>query len=638
VREGRPSVPEQVDLAIARALEKVPADRFASAKDFADALQGRSVTGGVVRASPKATRWNGGALVGVSIVSLAALVMSVGWWRSAHEPPPPANRFVVTLPPGVSVGGGDGLKVAMSHDGQSLAFSTSDLRLGLRRLDQVEPIFFSKVRPPGPELHFSADGKWLAYWDHGPNKIPFGAGDAGAEPTRLAEAPTLGAIAYFGANLIYLLQNEFFSVPSSGGLPRKLASMDTVRDYGWSRPVMLPDGKTIAFVDSPRNAQGRPGPPRLALISIDDGRRTLLDLEVTGVVGYVDGILVFTLPGRILAVKLDVAARKVVGDPVDMIADHVWAPTRVTVSDNGTLAYLSDASPVTKLEIVDALGNVTSSLPQDREYLDAVFSADRTRIAVTIVDLNQPDIWIYDVESRVFARLTQNGGRSPAWTPDGKAIVFLAKGGAFSMAVDGGTAAEPIPGVSELAPPLLEVEISPDAKYAVLLGGGRPGEGPKASHVTAVPLAGGKSLRILEGAEAPYAFNVSPNGKWIAYESRETRRHEVYIHSFPGGEARLQVSTDGGDEPRWSADGRKLVYRIDKQFREATFDFSGSVPRVIRTDTLFANRNLSDRPISSYNVHPDGKHFIVTRPLGDGTKLVVVTNWITDVRAKLAGK
>jgi hypothetical protein len=111
----------------------------------------------------------------------------------------------------------------------------------------------------------------------------------------------------------------------------------------------------------------------------------------------------------------------------------------------------------------------------------------------------------------------------------------------------------------------------------------------------------------------------------------------VYIRSFPTGAAQLQVSTDGGDAPRWSADGRRLVYRNDKQFREVTLDFSGLVPRVVRTDTLFAREDLSTRPIADYNVHPDGKRFVVTR-LSETTKLVVVPNWISEVRAKLAGK
>ena len=145
VRERRASVPEHVDLAIMKALEKLPADRFATAKEFADALVGR-VPIRATGASPRDARRRRGALLAVAIVGIAAAVASAGWWRAAHVPPPVANRFVVTVPPDVSVGGaGFGLKVALSHDGQSLAFAGSDTRVYIRRLDQLEPILFPKA-------------------------------------------------------------------------------------------------------------------------------------------------------------------------------------------------------------------------------------------------------------------------------------------------------------------------------------------------------------------------------------------------------------------------------------------------------------------------------------------------------------
>jgi dipeptidyl aminopeptidase/acylaminoacyl peptidase len=182
------------------------------------------------------------------------------------------------------------------------------------------------------------------------------------------------------------------------------------------------------------------------------------------------------------------------------------------------------------------------------------------------------------------------------------------------------------------------LEFSPDNRYAILLREGMERDTATVSHVTVVPLAGGKPISILESAEAPHSFSVSPNGKWVAYESRESQRHEVYVRSFPTGAASVQVSTDGGNQPKWSPDGRRVVYQNDKLFREATLDFTGSVPRVVHTDTIFASQQPGVRRIVSYAVHPDGKHFVVSRDATDETKLVVVTNWISEVRAKLSGK
>jgi len=400
---------------------------------------------------------------------------------------------------------------------------------------------------------------------------------------------------------------------------------------------MLSDGKTIAFSDTPRGVER--GRQQLALISIGDRVRSLLDLETSGIVGYVDGTLIFTRPvGRLLAVKFDLGRRKVLGEPVELIADRTTGgPTRVTVSDNGTLAYLADAAPFARVELVDTLGTVTSSLPETRQYLDVVPSPDGKRIAITVGENNQADIWVYNVESRLLTRLTQTGAGSPSWTPDGKRIAFVGTSGVSWIPVDGG-APEAIPGTSRLGSDFLAVEISADGKYAVLRRDHRSGEPTRASRAVAVPLAGGEPIPLLEGADTPLASSVSPTGKWIAYESRETGRHEVFIRPFPSGAGKLQVSTDGGDVPRWSADGRKIFYRWDKEFHAVTLDVRGAMPRIVRADVLFANRDLTDRPIGSYRAHPDGKHFVVTRPMGDGTKLVVVPNWMMEVRAKLAGK
>jgi serine/threonine-protein kinase len=643
VRESRESVPEHVSLAIARSLEKLPADRFVSAKEFAEALQG-SVPIRTTGESRRAPRRSRAAMIGIVGASLVAVAASLGWWRAAHSPPPVANRFVVEPPPGISIGGGSARKVALSHDGQLLAFSSTmpESRLLLRHLGQLEPIAFPypKISVPGPELHFSEDGKWLAYWRKGPRILPVTPGDTAVEPRQLAQVPAIGHIAYFGSDLIYLFANEFFTVSVSGGTPRKLASMDTLRDIAWQWPMMLPDHKTIAFAVVPR----RRGPPRLALMSADGGTPTLLDLEATSVIGCVDGILVFMRGNRLFAVKFDVGGRKVVGEPVDLIADRIIDPTRVAVSDNGTLAYLADAAPDARLEIIDRLGNVTASLPEIRAYAQPVVSPDGKHIAVIAESDGPPDLWIYSVESRVFTRLTQVTSSYTAWTPDSKRIAFRGADRLFDwMPADGSAAPEPIPNTTALKDSpgfYTQLAFSPDNKYLIVLREFTPSQTRPASppsHLTLVPLAGGAPIGTLEDAEAPHSFSVSPNGKWIAYQSRETNRYEVFIRSFPSGSAKLQLSTDGGDQPKWSPDGRQVVFRSDKLFREATLDFSGPVPRVVRTDTLFGSQNAGFRRIDTYGVHPDGKHFVVARPVGDGTKLVVVTNWITEVRAKLAG-
>jgi WD40 repeat protein len=419
--------------------------------------------------------------------------------------------------------------------------------------------------------------------------------------------------------------------------------MDTALDAAWSSPIMLPDGKTIAFSDTPRDAKGGQSPAHLALMTLDGKSRTLLDLEASGIVAYVDGILIFTRPGnflreRLFTVKFDAGRRKVLGTPVELVADRITDRNSVTVSDNGTLAYIANDVAFKKVEIVDTLGNVTASLPDFDRYHEAAVSPDGKRIAFTISDGVQFDVWVYDVETGVKTRLTHTVADTPRWTLDGKRLAFSTNDGSFWMPVDGSGTAEPIPGTPALGVGYWFTELAGDGKYIIVGHTVKTGSGGEKISNVAIPFGGGTPIALLEGAEVPSALNVSPNGKWIAYESRETRQHEVYIRSFPSGSAKVQVSTEGGDDPKWSVDGRKLFYRKDKEFRVATLDLSGAAPRVVRTGVLFANRDLAERPISSYSVHPDGKHFVVTRPVGDGARLVIVENWIAEVRAKLAGK
>jgi serine/threonine-protein kinase len=198
--------------------------------------------------------------------------------------------------------------------------------------------------------------------------------------------------------------------------------------------------------------------------------------------------------------------------------------------------------------------------------------------------------------------------------------------------VDGSGPAEPLPGTASIAPGS-GLAISPDDKYAIFSHDVPNG----ARLVTAVPLAGGAPIPLLEGTDFPSNFAVSPSGKWIAYASNESGRPEVYIRPFPSGKGSLQVSTDHGVDPRWSPDGRKLYYHTDTEYRAVTLDISGGMPRIVGNDKLFPKRDLVDRPIRYWSVHPDGKHFLAVRILG-GIKLAVVTNWLTEVRAKLAGK
>jgi serine/threonine-protein kinase len=649
VRESRASVPEHVDDAVAVALEKLPADRFASAKEFADALEGRGSplpTGRRTRAlrssSRSATPW-----IAASVLGVAALAAGAWGWRATHAAPPRPLPFVVEPPPGLTMGSvNQGLQVALSPDGQTLAYAAAG-RLFVRRFGQLDDIAFPKTNPRGSEFHFSADGTWLLYTDGGPNKIRTGASNTGDEPFKVTPPTSRLQIAGTNASELFYLQfDALWRVPLAGGTPRRFAKMDTTQDDDWCRPTMLPDGKTIAFRVTPRGAHPCTGTSncRLGLISIDDGPqavRTVVDsLDVQSVIGYLDGALIFSRNSegvrRLMAVKFDIGRRKLLGEPVSLGVDNVMmldnGTAHAAVSETGTLAYLKAPAVTSTLETFDEHGVATQLLPGSRVYGQAVIAPDGKRIAVSISEKGQYDIYVYDPASTALTPLTRAGGFSPSWTRDGKRIVFIAaktgnvEGAAMWVAADGSSAPEAIPAMSGFGPTFSGISVTPDGNYIT---------GIRYVTLYAFPVAGGQPIQVgpISGGmiDNQGGAVVSPNGKWVAYPAYTTR-WEIFVRPFPSGKGELPVSPDGGGLPRWWGD--KLIYTHGNSYRVVKFDETGAMPRIVRVDSL----PIDGRQFSIGSVHPDGKRFVGTRTVSGDVKLVVVTNWLTELREKLAGK
>jgi hypothetical protein len=579
------------------------------------------------------------AWIVAAIGATMGLAGGVGWWRAQHVPLLRPAHFTIEPPAGVRIGDvSAGMSVAISRDGQTIAFIAGGPsgQLHVRRLDQLEPTFIRNVSPAA-DLHFSPDGDFIAF--HAPNRIGGLAKIAivggNAEPTRIADIVDWTGLSWtYSPDVVYVRDNALWRVPP-GAAPHKIAWADTAMER-WSLPHILPDGRTIALRVHSRGTLGSVG-DSLAVISIDGGSPTRLGLEGHNVIGYVDGTLIFSRTGgRIMGVPFDLAGRKVRGEPVLLLSDVAFKPyggAMAALSDNGTLAYLV-GSVSTQLQIVGEHGDVISAITEPRRYGTPVWSPDGKRIALSVVAGTVPDIWVYDAESRVLSRVTQNGGTEPAWAPDGKRIAFIGERGnrAQLVAADGSGTPQDIPGVAGLEGTPGKVELTRDGKYAIVATIGAAGGGAPARRHYAIPLAGGAPVALETSADGQ-GVTVSPNGKWMAYSSGESGRAEIYIRPFPTGSGRVQVSSSYGALPSWSADGRRLFY-AGPAYRVASLDVSGELPRVLRTDSLFTTDYADKR----FSVHPDGKRFAIIREAGEGAKLIVITNWMTEVRAKLAAR
>ena len=648
----RPAVRASVQRAVEKALAKVPADRFATAGEFLDALEGSTPVSALgSRKNISLTVGNAIPWGAAGVAGLVALVAGTAWWRAARVPPPTPVRFTIDVPAGEAM---SNAAIALSRDGRSVAFRTSGLRgqLYLRRLDQLEPVAHPKATG-AYDLHFSPDGTSLLYTSGGgPTTVPTDSSEVNTEPKRLW-SPSGNGWAGVGwmnsSNVLHIFADTLWRVPLDSGRPRQaLAAMDATVDATWRQPVMLSDGKTVAIRVTLRSATS-PNNDRLALVSIDGGARTLLDLESKGVLGYIDGVLIFaSVDGRLMGVRFDLAQRRPLGAPVELVNAVDIEPSTgplASVSDNGTLAYLV-STPRSLTQIADERGTVIQEISDSRLYYQTVWSPDGERIALYMVEKSQQYVGVYDVKNGSLTVLPgTTGAFYPIWTPDGSRIAFtgwaprMRTGGrAMWVVPDGRSRPEPIPGTSSFGPTIVRSEFSPDGSYVVVRQELLPGQPRDKPRAFAIPLTGGQPFAIIHGAPGPDNPEISPNGKWIAYTTVDSAGQpaRVYLEPFPSGSWRVRVSAELGIQPRWSRDGRTLFYFSRGKVRRATLDTSGAVPRVLRTDSLFYDPTFTERPIRSWDVHPDGKRFVLARSVGGGTKLVVVENWMTEVRAKLA--
>ena len=344
--------------------------------------------------------------------------------------------------------------------------------------------------------------------------------------------------------------------------------------------------------------------------------------------------------GRIMGSRLDLRARKTSGDPVvllENVARQGFTGAWGALSENGTLAYLTGAANA-RVEIIDEHGATLSTLgAEPRDYDEVVWSPDGTRLLLQSSASGRHDMWVYDLASRVGTSVTEaNGGVMGRWTPDGHRIVFMKIGKrtrAYSVAADGSGAAEPITQAGTRS--FGAMSLSFDGRYLLAMIFPQASEAASRKiRIEALPLSGDAKPVVLFEAPKPSPIPAtSPDGKWMSYASDESGRFEIYIRPFPGGAGRVQISSNGGNDAQWSHDGRRLFYRGGGAFRVATLDVSGGIPRVVRTDSLFA-----DVYRGGYSLHPDGKGIAVLRDAGQGTRLVIVTNWLSEARAKLRNK
>ena len=645
VRLVRSTVPPHVEEAVHRALAKLPADRFGTAQQFADALArptmqlvaptGPTITPAAVVAAARAwlsahrRRVTNAAVIGVL---LAGAVW--GWLRPMKSTAPAVVRFELTFGRGQRVSTQTGVNLALSPDGAQLVYaeeSNEGTQLLVRDIDQLETRVIAGTAS-GSQPFFSPDGQWLGFYQDGKiRKVSL----AGGPPITIAAVVDLLGASWGPDDVIAFRTGGGISRVSAagGGVPETVARPDSGSDLRW--PDVLPDGKA-ALVTVFAGLTGA----QLGVVSFETGTVTPLGLAGTNPRYVQPGYIVYgTAEQSLLSVRFDAARRRVTGSPVAVLEGVMvkgGGATEFAVSSTGTLTYLA-GSPLNRLVTVDR-GGAATPLPEGfRDYQDPRFSPDGGRIAVVATGQDH-DVWVYSIAARTLSRLTfQGDDHDPEWTPDGMRVIFSSQRGSRRalhwLPADGSKAAEVLLASEyELYAPTLDA-----AGRYLAFQELRPGQ---QSDIGFIRLGG-------EGSPQPLVatpFNevspaLSPDGRWLAYASNESGRYEIYVRPFPGEGGRWQVSAEGGTEPVWAWSGRELFYRTVDGLMVARLRAAAGF-EVESRGLAFPDQWVRSGVGANYGISPDGQRFIMVAPASESGQVIVVVNWAAELggRAEVRGR
>jgi serine/threonine-protein kinase len=639
VRVARPAVPDHVAQAVERALEKLPADRWSTAREFSVALEGKGVTP-VQAAAVRSGARPASSLMPWIAFAVATLAATWGWARRVAPNDAPVGRFNLALP-GEPQPTADPTTLAVSPDGRTIAFVSvvGDTRqLFLRRLDDMTTRLVSGVAN-AYDVAFSPDGKSLALVSDAKVRVVRLADGA---VTSLTDVGDSYGTAWTENKSIVFTKAErgragavaLWRIPESGGEPRLLCPIDgAAGERGQWWPYVIPGREDVLFT-----SVGPGGITNLRLAVCDRHGATRL-LGVTGlqVVGVLEGQLLYVrADGKLMGVPFDSRGARVTGVPTQLVDSLRVEVTRapVSLSPNGTLAYLG-GSALSQPVLVDAAGAQRRMTDDKRVFWHPRFSPDGRRVAFDVVGSRSTDIWLYDVASRTFTRATSNGYNDrPEWTHDGKRVVFLSDQGQQGYAiwwlpVDGSAPAEKVfSGPNTIR----EVVAAPDGKSLVF----REDHPDRRRDIYFLPLDAKRTPVPLVVSDADELMpRVSPDGRWLAYQSDESGQVEVYVRPFPGSGGRVQMSANGGREPVWSRDGKRLLYRQGRRVIGAALDTtSGPTPSVTARAVVAEGDFLTHPFHANYDVAPDGKSLLMLAPVADDSRFIVVLNWVRELRAK----
>jgi serine/threonine protein kinase len=627
-------------------LEKNPEQRFHSARDVAFTLGTLSGVSGVPALTspvPNVSRWRAGTLA--LLLVAAALAATAIIRRSTGDRASGVSRLSVLAPEEISGFGRLGTPI-LSPDGRSIAFIALDARslpsLWIRSLADPKS---RRLEAPGISGYpcWSPDSRSLAYLapsaeGSAVKKISAAGGPAITVASIASERSGIVSWSRAG-DLLLGVEGRFAVVDQAGGAPRPFVPGDGV-PAGAVRafPEFLPDGRHFLYqVRASSTAKFS-----IYVASLDDRKTKLLlsDADSQGTYAA-PGYLLFVRDRTLFAQPFDVKSLRLSGEPTAVAGDVAFFRGRralFSVAGPLAFAYVPEERMATQLAWFDRQGNRLESVPAPDSSQSPEISPDGGRVVVErrMDESGARDLWMVDLLRGSAARFSfgQGDESDAVWSPDGTRVAFRSnqgeKGAVFVKSAESAGREERLTALPE--EDLIPDSWSRDGRFLLVES----------------PLNGKSALRVfpVEGAGQPIPLptagnardgQFSPDGRWIAYQSDESGRFEVYVRGFPSG-GQWQISTEGGFRPRWRPDGRELFYiSPERKLMTVTVEsgepFRASPPRSLFQTKLAGPLEVGIR--SNYAVAPpDGKRFLIVTETGQASppSFTVVLNWQSELK------
>jgi serine/threonine-protein kinase len=538
--------------------------------------------------------------------------------------------------------------LALSPEGRRLVHVGED-SAGRRRLYLHEWDEEELARPlPGTESavspFFSPDGEWVGFGDHFQKELKI-VSIKGGEPV------ILGGCQDFRGGSWGMDDSIIFSPGFNKGLCRvsptgkgvdQLTTADANETGHWW-PQILPGGKAVLFTNA---REGGLEEFQIEIYYLQTGKRQLLFKGATCAKYIPTGHIVYARKETLYAVRFDIERLRVVGSGVPVVPDVITSDLRLSgsaqfaIASDGTLAYVPVQTRSAKLRPVwvNRHGRV-EPLPgaPAGNYHQAAISPDGSQVAFNIMDGNKRDVWIYNLTRHTLIRLTSDGDSSfPIWSPD-KRVIFQswptlssAKSQYFLKGADGRSEVEPL---MRLETRSYLTSCSHDGKKLLITTFDL--DSKLTQDVCVVPLevsGNGQPEPFIQRDNMQREGVWSPDSRWVAYSSDETRWWEVYVEPYPGPGPQVRISTEGGTQPVWSRDGKELFYRCGSKMMVASIITEPEF-KVTSSEVLFEGRYLMFGAFHNYDVAPDGR-FLMIQESGESTPpyIHLVLNWFEELK------